>query len=186
MTREQLQLSPRPESALHCPYCHSAIDEGETARCEQCETLSHVDCLQIYGGCAVYACSGIERKSHEAEVAESWTPSARFEALFSDGYMFLSASLFALCSWAFIPFNEALLQEETLHVPGHTGFLFKVLGAGAGWGSILVTLVIVLINRLLVLRFPDHREKFNDTLSFVFVVVAPFLIIVSNGLAFWT
>jgi hypothetical protein len=50
-----------------CPYCHSALVEGQPASlCTECSTLHHPDCWTENGGCAVAGCAGGPRKATPA------------------------------------------------------------------------------------------------------------------------
>ncbi len=40
-----------------CPYCRTAVDEGEGAKsCEGCGTPHHAECYEENGGCTVFGC----------------------------------------------------------------------------------------------------------------------------------
>lgn len=44
-----------PHPSARCPVCRTAI-QGQVRVCPRCRVLSHEDCWEFQGGCAIFGC----------------------------------------------------------------------------------------------------------------------------------
>lgn len=87
--------------------------------------------------------------------------------------MALFSILFAATSSHVVPTAANLLVETGLSLAWHSQLSIFLFGSWDGWSSWLVTLSLLLLNRILGKVWPQRRETINDGFSFLFLIVFP-------------
>lgn len=178
MTREKLQVSARSESTLQCPYCHSTFDEAPVFTCAQCQTKIHQECFEIHGSCPVFACQETapprprQRREDDPELIRRRLNNSR-------GTLALVSFLFALANSIVIPAFASILGAGWESLPWYSQLTIVLFASWDGWSSWLVTLTLLILNRILGRFWPEYRETINDSFSSLFLVAIPFYIVLS-------
>ena len=86
-----------------CPVCSQSVS-GITVSCPRCETGHHADCWTFGGGCAIYGCEKVSRRSAPAKdlppalASRDRLRGGAFGALLGAGTTLLAWPLLALCT----------------------------------------------------------------------------------------
>lgn len=172
-----LRVQARIESTIQCPYCHGDLDESRGVECPDCQTKSHEDCLDIHGQCPVFACHSREKIIIDlAQATREREAAAASRLRLSRWTLGFIGLIFAIGTSNSIPAFRSMYEETGLELDVLSQWTVSLFGSWDGWSSVLVTLLILALNRILARLFPNYRAEINTGFSFILLVILPILI----------
>ncbi|MDF1663059.1 MAG: hypothetical protein P1V97_14890 [Planctomycetota bacterium] len=173
-----LRVQARSTTSIQCPYCHSNLRDEACETCSRCQTQSHRDCLGIHGACPVFGCHAKQKIIIDfAQRTRELDEEAAHRLFYSRWTLAALGFIFCFVAMNATPAFKKMFDEIEPNLSLFSRTVTTLFGTWNGWSSVLVTVLLLALNRSLGRCFPGLQEHLNNLFSLLFLIFLPCLLI---------